>query len=96
MYLRAVSATPEGKVSPEKYSSLLSAAWAMIEVPSTVARSFIFSAPMTMTVSYSPERMATQPRCRAQAPVPQAASTRTAGAGTSPRWSEAMSPTELS
>ena len=45
MYLRAVSATPEGKVSPEKYSSLESAAWAMIEVPSTVARSFIFSTP---------------------------------------------------
>ena len=51
MYLRAVSAVPEGKVSPEKYSSLLSAAWAMIEVPSTVARSFIFSQPSTMTVS---------------------------------------------
>ena len=39
MYLRAVSAVPDGNVSPEKYSSLLSAAWAMIDVPSTVARS---------------------------------------------------------
>jgi hypothetical protein len=51
MYLRAVSATPDGKVRPLKYSSLESAAWAMIDVPSTVARSFIFSAPSTITVS---------------------------------------------
>ena len=85
MYLRAVSAVPDGKVSPEKYSSLLSAAWAMIDVPSTVARSFIFSMPNTMTVSYRPEAIATQPRCRAHAPVPHAASTRTAPAGTTPR-----------
>ncbi len=36
---------------PEKYSSFESAAWAMMEVASTVARSFIFSAPTTITVS---------------------------------------------